>query len=95
MSAPLRLVLARPDFPNKRAASPYSHTRELLECGHEIILSEGSSFAARRRCRKCAMGKPQDFSPEAMEAHDDGLHETAKHSMCPRCSQQREGRSAI
>lgn len=39
-----------------------------LECGHRLIPAQdiiGRRCPARRRCRKCKMGKPTDFDPGA------------------------------
>lgn len=35
---------------------------EILDCGHEVHLSQGFSYAERRRCRKCAAGAPADVN---------------------------------
>lgn len=49
---------------------------EVLECGHKHVVNQdiaGRYYARRRRCKKCASGKPRDYSEAAVDELKGGM----------------------
>ena len=64
-SSPIRNVLGTVEVPSPINAGVLLE-KELLECGH-LHSAAFKPYARRRRCRKCAAGRPQDVDPNDYE----------------------------
>lgn len=79
-SYPLRKVLddAYPKKVESRFGPDFLITMTLVECGHLLSAASdfiGRRFPARRRCRKCAEGKPPDVELATAADTADALGE--------------------
>lgn len=66
--APLRAVVAS----GTGLDAEYPHgDRDVCECGHILRAASdliGRRYPARRRCKKCASGKPRDLTEQDIQA---------------------------